>query len=578
ASDTYTIALAAQPMGVVTVTVNCDSQTTVNGGLSTLLLSFDPAQVSPAADGWNTVRTITVSAAPDVINEADIHVSTITHAVGNYGGVTAANVSVNVTDDNAPTKVRNTGVTLPRAAATALTTTMLAYTDAENPPPAALVYEVLVAPGQGSLLAGATILQAGDTFTEADIVAGTMSYDHGGGASNSDGFAFQVYDVAGNPSLLGVFPITITGFNPPDVTLSATALAYAEGDPVLLVDGSATVSDADSSDFNGGRVVVDFAAGGTASDRLTIRDQGTAPGQIGLSTNTVTYGGAAMGTWSGGVGTTPLVIDLNAVATPASTAVLINNILYANVSDAPVVGTRVVRVVVRDGTATDSIAETRDVALTAVNDAPTIAACSVLTARNLAITASVAADDPDLDPLAITLATLPGKGVVSGLTANIASAPGAIAFTYTPNAGQTGNDSFILQAVDALGVAVQRTVLVTITGSGAARPWVISDPPWAIEDGGALSYDIGISMADYAPGTAPTTVTYSLVGDLTGITASFTPGTTVAPGTPVTLNITAGAGVGPYVSVCLLVTDGSANAVGSQFLIIQVVPAGSGGG
>jgi hypothetical protein len=71
-----------------------------------------------------------------------------------------------------------------------------------------------------------------------------------------------------------------------------------------------------------------------AEDRLSVRNEGTGVGQIGLSGVNVTYGGATIGTLSGGVGAT-LTVALNGDATAAAVDALIENLTYGNVSDAP---------------------------------------------------------------------------------------------------------------------------------------------------------------------------------------------------------------------------------------------------
>ena len=60
------------------------------------------------------------------------------------------------------------------------------------------------------------------------------------------------------------------------------------------------LTDPDSPDFDGGLLRVDLGTSGLGNDRLGIRDQGTGAGQIGVSGNTVTYGGIVVGTHAGG--------------------------------------------------------------------------------------------------------------------------------------------------------------------------------------------------------------------------------------------------------------------------------------
>ncbi len=60
----------------------------------------------------------------------------------------------------------------------------------------------------------------------------------------------------------------------PIVTLPSGPVAYTENDPATVLDAAATVSDADSANFDTGTLTVNFTAGGTANDRLEIRNQG----------------------------------------------------------------------------------------------------------------------------------------------------------------------------------------------------------------------------------------------------------------------------------------------------------------
>ncbi len=99
-----------------------------------------------------------------------------------------------------------------------------------------------------------------------------------------------------------------------------------------MIDGAATLTDSDSPNFNTGNLTVSFTANGTASDRLAIRNQGTAAGQIGVSGSNVTDGGVTIGTFTGGTGTTPLAITFNASAKPAAAEALLKNITYKNLS------------------------------------------------------------------------------------------------------------------------------------------------------------------------------------------------------------------------------------------------------
>jgi hypothetical protein len=144
---------------------------------------------------------------------------------------------------------------------------------------------------------------------------------------------------------------------PAKVNLGGTSTYHAGGSAMVLA-GGATVSDADSPDFGGGKLTVAIAANANANDRLGIVNQGTAAGQIGVSGSNVTYGGVVIGTFSGGSGSTPLVVQFNTNATPAAAQALVRVITFRSVSATPPTAQRKITFVINDGDGTNSSAAT----------------------------------------------------------------------------------------------------------------------------------------------------------------------------------------------------------------------------
>jgi hypothetical protein len=163
------------------------------------------------------------------------------------------------------------------------------------------------------------------------------------------------------------------GFLPtPLISSFGSGISYTENAAAVLISTTATVSDIDSNDFSGGELRVSFAANGQSSDRLAIRNQGTGAGQINVVGTQVLIGTTVIGTFSGGAGTTPLVVTLNSEATPWRVQTLLRNITYRNVSDNPSTASRTVRVTVSDGDTRASDPVTKQISVTAVNDRPTL--------------------------------------------------------------------------------------------------------------------------------------------------------------------------------------------------------------
>jgi len=94
ATDTYTVALRAQPSGPVIVTATANSQVTVNG-LGSATLGFTPTD-------WNVPKTVTVRAVDDALVEGP-HYGKVTHTAsgGGYDPMALVELTVNVTDNDA---------------------------------------------------------------------------------------------------------------------------------------------------------------------------------------------------------------------------------------------------------------------------------------------------------------------------------------------------------------------------------------------------------------------------------------------------------------------------------------------
>lgn len=86
-----------------------------------------------------------------------------------------------------------------------------------------------------------------------------------------------------------------------------------------------------SNNFLGGRLTV---SGLLSEDFVSVRNQGTGTGQIGLAGTTITFSGMAIGTLVGGAGQT-LTVNFNSAATTVAIDALIQNLVYANNSQSP---------------------------------------------------------------------------------------------------------------------------------------------------------------------------------------------------------------------------------------------------
>ncbi len=144
--------------------------------------------------------------------------------------------------------------------------------------------------------------------------------------------------------------ITVTGGNAaPQLALSGGAVSYTSNGPAVLIDAAATISDADSANFEGGELRLELTNNGEANDRLQLRAQGDGPGQVDIDDSNVEVGGTVVGTFEGGVGLQPLVVQFNAASTPAAAQAVLRAATYGNTRDIAGTLPRTLRASISDG-------------------------------------------------------------------------------------------------------------------------------------------------------------------------------------------------------------------------------------
>ena len=247
---------------------------------------------------------------------------------------------------------------------------------------------------------------------------------------------------------------------PPTIALPGSVLNYTENNPATIIDATATASDADSANFDTGTLTIDFSANGTANDRLAIRHQGSGGGQIGVSGANVSYGGVTIGTFTGGTGTTPLVITFNTSSNPAAAQALMRNITFENVSESPNELARNVRFVLTDGDGGTSNTATQTINVTAENDAPTVAATGSTLAYTendgaVAVDSGITVSDVDNGNLSSAIVSVSGAFVTGE---DVLAFTNQLGITGSYNAG-TG----ILSLSGVTTVANYQTALRSVT-------------------------------------------------------------------------------------------------------------------
>ena len=158
---------------------------------------------------------------------------------------------------------------------------------------------------------------------------------------------FSLTDGDGGTSLDYDTIVTVTPINSAPtlagVTSPVTFLENAVNTAAAVLDNDVTLADVDSADFGGGSVTVSYSSARAAQDQLSVNNQGTGTGQIGVSGSNVSYENILIGTVNGtsnGVNGVPLVINLNASSTVMAVDALIQNLAYRNTFDTPMLAAR----------------------------------------------------------------------------------------------------------------------------------------------------------------------------------------------------------------------------------------------
>ncbi len=166
---------------------------------------------------------------------------------------------------------------------------------------------------------------------------------------------------------------------------------------------------------------------------------------------------------------------------------------------------------------------------------------SVTTAEDAPSPITLAANDPESDPLTFNVLAAPANGILSGAPPNL---------TYTPNANFNGSDSFTFNANDGSSNSAPATVSITVTAVNDA-PVATAQAVTATEDtpqpitlaatdveGDPLTFTAGAPTNGTLSGTAPN-LTYTPNANFNGADSfTFTANDGQVDSAPATVSIT----------------------------------------
>ncbi|UTH76148.1 Ig-like domain-containing protein [Chromobacterium sp. IIBBL 290-4] len=311
-----------------------------------------------------------------------------------------------------------------------------------------------------------TLTSSGSTATNAQWQAAleAVTYRDSSLSPNTSTrtLSFAITDASSNTSSTVTKTVTVAADSAPVISnLNGDSNTYYAGSGAVSLDTgtAATVSDSDTSNFNGGNLTVHISANGhSGEDVLGISTAGTVTLSNGTNSgSTVSVGGVAVGTIdSSGVGSggQDLIVDFNSNATASRVGTLVNALTFNDTAGTPNTSTRTVQVTVNDGRGGTSSASSVTLA---ISDAPlltTSGGSSAFTAGDNATSTPVAVDGSVsvTDNASSTLAS----GTVS-ITGNFHSGEDALAFSNT-NSTTYGN---------IVGSYNSGTGVLTLTSSGA---------------------------------------------------------------------------------------------------------------
>ncbi len=153
----------------------------------------------------------------------------------------------------------------------------------------------------------------------------------------------------------------------PVVTLPTSSITYVENAAPLVLFTNATAVDLDLASTAATTAALTVTnTNGQSTDRLSILPAGV----YSIAGSELRANGVAIGSFTGGVGTTPLVISFT--TSMSRIQAVLGLIGFSSTSDAPSTTPRVITVRLTDAAGGVSAIQSRTVAVTSVNDVPVL--------------------------------------------------------------------------------------------------------------------------------------------------------------------------------------------------------------
>ena len=221
AGSTYTVRLATEPTGSVSVAITGQASTD---------LTLDKTTLTFTADNWATAQTVTVKAGHDDDDVNDTASLTHTASGGDYANLTVG-LSVNIIDDDTPPTAANGTVTTNEDTGHTFLAANFSYSDTDSDPLASVKIIELPAAGTGALTLNGTAITSADlpkTVTATELTENKLTYSPPTNANGTGyaSFKFKVNDGTADSASEYFMTINVTAVNDPATgtpTISGTA-------------------------------------------------------------------------------------------------------------------------------------------------------------------------------------------------------------------------------------------------------------------------------------------------------------------------------------------------------------------
>ena len=270
--------------------------------------------------------------------------------------------------------------------------------------------------------------------------------------------------------------ITVVNDAPVIAAIEADALVYTENDPAVAVTSTLTIDDLDDEDIGSAVVAIDASDYVEGEDVLAFATQGT-----------------ISGTWNATTGE----LVLTGIATKAQYETALRSVTYENTSDDPSALTRAVSFTVSDGDS-ESNTQTRDINITAVNDAPATTVPATVTVAEETSTTLTGVSVADVDAVDGDITT---RLQVTDGVLNIA--PGSANIITGTNNSADITLSGSVSEINAMLASLNYTGNTDVTGIAADTLTITTNDNGNTGSGGALIDSASIQIDILAVNDSP---------------------------------------------------------------------------